>query len=39
MAKEGKVIRTVLEAMHYQVATLDEARQILSLKRREGLRF
>ena len=39
MAKAGKVIRTVLEAMHYQIAAPDEARQILSLKGREGLRF
>ena len=39
MAKAGKVIRTVLEAMHYQIATPDEARWILSLKGREGLRF
>ena len=39
MAKAGKVISTMLEAMHYQIATPDEARQILSLKGREGLRF
>ena len=39
MAKTGKVIKTVREAMHYQVVTPDEARQILSLKGREGLRF
>ena len=39
MAKARKVIRTVLEAMHYQITTSDEARQILSLKVREGLRF
>ncbi len=39
MAKAGKVIRTVLEAMHYHIATTDEAGQILSLKGREGLRF
>ena len=39
MAKARKVISTVLEAMHYQIATPDEARQILSLKGREGLRF
>ena len=39
MAKAGKVIKTVLEAMHYQNATPDEAWQILSLKGREGLRF
>jgi len=32
-------MRTVLEAMHYQVATPDEARQILSLKGRDGLKF
>ena len=39
MAKAVKVIITVLEAMHYQIANPDEARQILSLKGREGLRF
>ena len=39
MAKARKVIKTVLEAMHYQIAIHDEARQILSLKGREGLRF
>ena len=39
MAKAGKVIRTVLEAMHYQIATPDKVRQILSLQGREGLRF
>ena len=39
MAKEVKVIRTVLETMQYQIATPDEARQILSLKGREGIRF
>ena len=39
MAKAGKVIKTVLEAMHYQIARPDEAEQILSLKGREGLRF
>ncbi len=39
MVKEGKVIRTVLEAIHYQIATPDEARQILSLKGRKGRRF
>ena len=39
MAKAGKVIRTVLEVMHYQIAIPDETRQILSLKGREGLRF
>ena len=39
MAKAGKVIKTVLEAMHYQIATPDGARQILSLKGREGRRF
>ena len=39
MAKAGKVIRTVLEAMHYQIAISDEAQQILSLKGRVGLRF
>ena len=39
MAKAGKVIRTVLEAMHYQITTPDEARQILPLKGREGRRF
>ena len=39
MAKAQKVIKTVLEAIHYQVATPDEARQILYLKGREGLRF
>ena len=39
MAKIGKVIRTVLEAIHYQIAAPDEARQILSLKGREGRRF
>ena len=39
MAKARKVIRTVLESMHYKIATPDEARQILSLKGREGLRF
>ena len=39
MAKALKVIRTVLEAMHYQIAAPDEARQILSLKVREGRRF
>ena len=38
-AAEVKRIRTVLEAMHYKIATPDEARQILSLKGREGLRF
>jgi uncharacterized protein (DUF849 family) len=38
-AAQVKRIRTVLEAMHYQVASPDEARQILSLKGREGLRF
>ena len=32
-------MRTVLEAMHYQVATPDEARQMLSLKGRDGLKF
>jgi len=25
MAKAGKVIKTVLEAMHYQIATPDKA--------------
>ena len=39
MAKAGKVIKTVLEALHYQIATPDEAGQILSLKGRGGLRF
>ena len=39
MAKARKVIKTVLEAMHYQIATPDEARQILSVKGKEGLRF
>ena len=39
MAKAGKVIRTVLETIHYQISIPDEARQILSLKGREGLRF
>ena len=39
MAKAGKVIRTVLENIHYQISIPDEARQILSLKGREGLRF
>ena len=39
MAKARKVIKTVLEAMHYQITTPDEARQILSLKGRKGLRF
>ena len=39
MAKAGKVIKTVLEAMHYQIATSDETGQILSLKGRGGLRF
>ena len=39
MAKAVKVIITVLEAMHYQIANPDEARQILFLKGREGLRF
>jgi len=38
-AAQVKRIRTVLEAMHYQVATPDEARQILSLKGRGGVRF
>ena len=39
MAKARNVIKTVREAMHYQFAALDEARQILSLKGRGGLRF
>ncbi len=39
MAKARKVISTVLEAMHYPIVKPDEARQILSLKGREGLRF
>ena len=39
MAKAGNVIKTVLEAMHYQIANPDKARQILSLKGRGGLRF
>ena len=39
MAKARNVIKTVLEAMHYQIATPDETGQILSLKGREGLRF
>ena len=39
MAKARNVIKTVLEAMHYQIANPDEARQILSLKGREGRRF
>ena len=39
MAKAVKVIITVLEAMDYQIANPDKARQILSLKGREGLRF
>ena len=39
MAKARKVIRRVLEVMHYQIATPDEARKILSLKGREGLHF
>ena len=39
MAKAQKVIRMVLETMHYQIVTPDEARQILSLKGRVGLRF
>ena len=39
MAKAGKVIITVLEAMYYQITTPDEVGQILSLKGREGLRF
>ena len=39
MAKARKVIKTVWEAMHYQIATPAEARQILSLKGMEGLRF
>ena len=39
MAKARKVIRTVREAIHYQVATPDETGQILSLKGRGGLRF
>ena len=39
MAKPRNVIKTVLEAMHYQIATPDEAGQILSLKGIEGLRF
>lgn len=39
MAKARKVIKTVREAMHYQIATPDEARQILSLKGWEGIRF
>ena len=39
MAKAGKVIKTVLEAMHYQIAAPDEARQIHSLKGRGWLRF
>ena len=38
-AAQVKRIRTVLEAMHYQVATPNEARQILSLKGRDCLRF
>ncbi len=39
MAKAGKVIITVLEALHYQIATPDEAGQILSLNGREERRF
>ena len=39
MAKARNVIKTVLEAMHYHIATPDEAGQILSLKGREGLLF
>jgi len=39
MAKAGKVIKTVLEAMYYQIAAPDETGQILSLKGRVGLRF
>ena len=39
MAKAGKVIKTVLEAKHYQIAAPDETGQILSLKGRERLRF
>ena len=39
MAKAGKVIKTVLEALHYQIATPDEAGQILSLNGREERRF
>ena len=39
MAKAVKVIIIVLEAMHYQIANPDKARQILSLKGREGRRF
>jgi len=39
MAKARKVIRMVLETMHYQIATSDETGQILSLKGRGGLRF
>ena len=39
MAKAGKVIKTVLETMHYQIATPDEAGQILSLNGREERRF
>ena len=39
MAKAVKVIRKVLEAMHYQIATPDETGQILSLKGMEGFRL
>ena len=39
MAKARNVIKTVLEDMHYQIATPDEAEQIFSLKGRKGLRF
>ena len=39
MAKAQNVIKTLLEAMHYQIATPYEAEQILSLKGREGLHF
>ena len=39
MAKARKVIRTVLETMQYQIATPDEAGQILSLNGREERRF
>ena len=34
MAKAGKVIKTVLEALHYKISTPDETGQILSLKGR-----
>ena len=39
MAKAGKVIKTVLEALHYQIATPDETGHILSLKGRGRASF